>query len=150
IFGNGGSKLRGLEELQNVADQGFYASEDAQVALSVFYALERRYDKSLNLLDMLSAKYPRNYLFKLERANMLNKLNRPEESSRIYEELLKDESMNKIADMVHFQYGEALASQQRSAVAIEHFRTVISLPDANPGLVTRSHLRAGQLLDLMQ
>jgi tetratricopeptide (TPR) repeat protein len=150
VGGISGSRERGLEELQTVIDKGRYAGDDARVTLITLFAREKRYNDVLSQLNRLSEKYPRNYLFKLEKANVMVKLNKTEESNRIFEDLVKDESMKKAADLIHYQFGEALAGQKRYQEAIRHFQEVTNLQNANTELVTRSRLRSGQMLDLLQ
>lgn len=149
IGGFHGSRERGIEELRTAAERGRYANDDARVVLITFFAREKRYADALAVLDTLSAKYPRNYLFMLERAAAMARLGRHSESYAIFEQLLRDPSLQKVADMVHFQYADALASQKRNAEALAHFQAVGDMNGAAPELVTRSHLRAGQLLDML-
>ncbi|MEW6734309.1 MAG: hypothetical protein AB1489_23490, partial [Acidobacteriota bacterium] len=150
IGGIRGSRERGLEELRLVTERGIYANDDARVVLIALYAREKRYPEMLKLLETLSQKYPRNYVFKVERAATLVRLNRAEESYSIFEELLRDKTIAKVADFVHYQYGETLFGQGRHQDALNHFRAVIGLTDANEQLVTLAYLKAGQLHDLLQ
>jgi tetratricopeptide (TPR) repeat protein len=149
IGGVHGSRNRGLEELQAVSERGLYAKDDARVLLITLFAREKRYDDELKLLETLSAKYPRNYIFRIERAATLIKLDRSKESNQIFEELLKDKTAQTVADQAHFQYGEALLAQNQPAEALKHFQAISALENASTELVTRAHLRAGQILDLL-
>ncbi|MBL8149990.1 MAG: DUF3808 domain-containing protein [Blastocatellia bacterium] len=148
IGGFRGSKERGLQELEMVAEKGNFARDDAKVLLIALYNRESRYQDAVKLLETLSAKYPKNYLFKLEMASCLVKLDRAEESFKIFENVLSDESMKTIADLAGFQYAEALASQHRYIDAAKRFQKVIDQEGANSDLVTRAHLQAGQMFDL--
>jgi tetratricopeptide (TPR) repeat protein len=150
VGGISGSRDRGLEELQTVIEKGRYASDDARVTLITLFSREKRFDEVLKQLNSLSQKYPRNYLFKLETANVLVKLNKAEESNHIFEQLLKDEAMKQASDLIHYQYGEALAGQKRHQEAIKQFQAVANLTGANAELVTRSRLRSGHMFDLLQ
>jgi tetratricopeptide (TPR) repeat protein len=149
IGGFRGSKERGLQELNLVAQKGFYAQDDAKVLLLTLYNRENKNTEVLHLLETLSNKYPQNYLFKVERANTLVKLNRATESYQLFEELLKTKSAQKMQDLIHYQYGEAFSSQGRYADALNEFQKVKSLNASSSELVTRAHLRAGQILDLL-
>ncbi|MEW6364662.1 MAG: tetratricopeptide repeat protein [Acidobacteriota bacterium] len=142
-----GSKERGLQELHIAAERARYNSDDARVVLITFYARERREAEMLELLDALSARYPRNYVFKLERAGALARLGRSAESFKIYDQMLGEAAMKNVADLVHFQYGDALAAGGDFARANGHFRAVIEIAGANQDLVTRAHLRSAQMLD---
>lgn len=149
IFGFRGSRERGLGELNLVSKRGIYAADDAKVLLVALYAREKKYSEMLNLLDTLAAKYPQNYLFKVEKAVTLVKLNRAKESFQLFEELLKNKTAQKIADLVHYQYAEALTNQGDNSKALEHLQMVKTVNVASKELVTRAYLRAGQVLDLM-
>ncbi|MGA9307297.1 MAG: hypothetical protein WBW31_17975, partial [Candidatus Sulfotelmatobacter sp.] len=71
LVGLTGTKEKGLEYLREVADSNGENSVDAQVVLSVFLRREHRYDEARVLMHGLAARYPRNYLFLLEEANLL-------------------------------------------------------------------------------
>ncbi|MFY9224410.1 MAG: hypothetical protein WAQ98_17185 [Blastocatellia bacterium] len=149
IFGFRGSRERGLGELNLVSKRGIYAADDAKVLLVALYAREKKYSEMINLLDTLADKYPQNYLFKVEKAVTLVKLNRAKESFQLFEELLKNKTAQKIADLVHYQYAEALTNQGDNSKALEHLQMVKTVNVASKELVTRAYLRAGQVLDLM-
>ncbi len=59
-------------------------------------------------------------------------------------------SAQAVLDLVQFQYGDALAARGQYDSAAGRFRAVIALPGANSELVTRSHLRSAQMLDLLR
>ncbi|KAF0250150.1 MAG: hypothetical protein FD167_451 [bacterium] len=149
IGGIRGSKERGLEELNLVTEKGLYAQDDARVLLITLYGRENKNVEILNLLETLSNKYPQNYLFKIERANTLVKLNRATESYQLFEELLKDKNAQKTADLIHYQYAEAFANQGRNSDALREFQKIKNISGSSPELVTRAYLRAGQMLDLL-
>ena len=71
IGGIRGSKKRGLATLERVAREGQWARDDAKVLLIALFKREKRYTEALALARELAAKYPRNYLFKLEAADAL-------------------------------------------------------------------------------
>jgi len=66
-----GSKKRGLETLQRVAAEGKWARDVARVLLVDLYKREKRWDDAAKVARELVAKYPRNYLFKLQVADAL-------------------------------------------------------------------------------
>jgi hypothetical protein len=65
-----GSKRKGIEELQLVAQKGKFYGPFARVLLAVIYAREKRPDLSANLLAGLAAEYPQNPLIRQELARM--------------------------------------------------------------------------------
>lgn len=66
-----GSKKRGLEMLERVASQGKWARDVARVLLVDLYKREKRWEDAAEMARELATKYPRNYLFKLQRADAL-------------------------------------------------------------------------------
>ena len=66
-----GSKKRGLETLERVSVHGNWARDLARVLLVDLYKREKRWKDAVATARMLSEKYPRNYLFKLQMADAL-------------------------------------------------------------------------------
>ena len=102
-----GSKKRGLSELEQVAREGQWARDMARVFLIDLYKREKRWDDAIATTRDLSARYPRNYLFKLQLAEALaskilaarkNKTAKPDPSEErevfsIYDSLLHDKTL---------------------------------------------------------
>ncbi len=171
IGGMRGSKRRGIETLERVAREGTFAQDDAKTILIAVLKIEQRYTEALAFARELEAKYPRNFLFKLEIADALvsqAKLERQtnptsagereREAFAIFEALLS--SQNKAArnaslytaarslDQVHSAYGEALLASGHAARAAKEFQAAANIKDTGQGLATMAHLRAGQSLDV--
>jgi len=66
-----GSKKRGLQSLERVAVEGKWARDVAHVLLVDLYKREKRWNDAIKTARLLSEKYPRNYLFKLQIADAL-------------------------------------------------------------------------------
>jgi hypothetical protein len=147
LGGMRGNKQKGISELQTVVEKGTN-SDDASVLLLAIYQNEKRPNDALTVLQRLSAKYPRNYLLKLETAATLVELKRHEEAYAQFESMLKDESAAPVADLVRFKYAEALAAQKQFARAAEQFLAVPQLKTAQADLTTIALLRAAQVYDL--
>jgi len=150
LAGLKGSKKKGIEHLEMVIEQGKYASDDARVLLLGIYTKENQLDRALEIISQLSSKYPRNYLFGVERASMLYRMGRADEGARAFTELLKD---NRVAaqaiDMVNFQWAEALQAKRDYAEAVARYKEVQRWPKSNSGLVSFAHLYAGESLDAL-
>lgn len=145
-----GSKKKGIEHLEMVTEKGKYAADDARVVLIGIYSKEGRIERALEIISQLATKYPRNYLFGIERAGMLYNMNRADEGGRAFEGLLKDERIaGQAADLVNFQWGEALAAKGDYAKAVERYNEVARWQKADAGLVSMAHLHSGQALDAM-
>jgi Flp pilus assembly protein TadD len=150
LAGLAGSKKKGLEHLEMVVERGKYASDDARVVLIGLYSRERQTDRALETISHLSSKYPRNYLFSLERASMFYRAGKPDEGSRAFADLLKDPNVAQSAtDLINFYWGEALMAKGDFAPAVERYNEVKRWPKSEASLVSLSHLRAAQSLDAL-
>jgi tetratricopeptide (TPR) repeat protein len=147
FIGVRGNKDQGVRELRMAAEKGLYNQDDAAVMLLAVYQREGKPKEALPLLEKLSAKYPRNYLIRLEMASTLNRLGRASDACAIFDALLQDKSANA-EDLIRYQYGEALVVNREYQRAAEQFIAVTRAAGADPDLVTWAFLRAGQALDL--
>ena len=177
IGGIRGSKKRGLATLAKVAKEGKWAQDDARTLLIALLKRERRFGEALTYARELSAKYPRNYLFKLEVADALVSqaaVDRPTnpqaaqaaetEAFQIFEELLRGERAATPAtrrgaapasspgarqlDQIHFSYGQALSVANQPERAAREYLACAGVPGAEAGLATMARLRAAQAFDL--
>lgn len=166
VTGYRGSKKRGLAMLEQVAKEGRWAQDDAKTVLVLLYTREKRYADVLTLTRELSAKYPRNYLFRLETADALVSLanikrkekdgagavQAEKEAFATFDELLRDKNARDAAaralDLIHFKYGEVLMMAGQNDRAVKEFLTTTKIERAEPGLVTMAHLYAARAYDV--
>jgi tetratricopeptide (TPR) repeat protein len=144
-----GNRKRGLVEIRKAMDQARYTSDDARVVLIAIYQREKNYREALKLLEELTVKYPRNYLYSLERADVLVRMDRGCESYAAFDQVLNNESAQSIIDLIHYKYGEALFANGEFARAARQFIAVTETPKADSALVSLAHLGHGQSLDAM-
>ena len=139
VTGYRGSKKKGLMLLEQVAKEGEWRKDDAKTALVLLYTREKRFNDVLALTRELSAKYPRNYLFRLETADALvaiaaqrRRTNDPagavqaeKEAFATFDELLRDRNARDAAgralDLIHFKYGEVLLTAGQNERAAKEF-----------------------------
>lgn len=144
-----GSKKEGLAELEEVADKGHYAKDEAAVLLIMLYNREKRFDLALKMLERLTADYPGNSLFQLEMANTLGQMGKFREAIAQYEKMLANPAvMAYMPDLVHYRYGETLFDASSWEKAAEEFAAAAREQKAPEGLATIAHLKAGECLDL--
>lgn len=166
VAGARGSKKRGLAALERVAKEGRWSQDDAKSVLILLYTREKRYKEVLAIARELTAKYPRNYLYRLEAADALvaqagverksgntaDAVKAEQEAFTIFEELLTDRSVrdtvSRALDLVHFKYGEVLLTAGQGVRAAREFLAVTKIERAEPTLVTMSHLYAARSFDL--
>jgi len=166
ITGFRGSKKRGLAMLERVTREGTWQRDDAKTLLIVLYTREKRFSDALGHARELSAKYPRNYLFRLEVADALvsqaeverkNKnteaaVKAEREAFATFDDLLHDRSVrdtvSRALDLVHFKYGEVLMTAGEGERAAREFLAATRVERAEPALVTMAHLYAARAFDL--
>ncbi len=161
-----GSKKRGLALLEQVAKEGRWSRDDAKTVLILLYTREKRFAEVVGLTRELSAKYPRNYLLKLETADALVSLaevkrkekdlagavQAEKEAFATFDELLRDRNVRDSAarslDLIHFKYGEALLIAGYHDRAAKAFLAATKVERAEPGLITMAHLYAARSYDV--
>ncbi|HEY0380016.1 MAG TPA: hypothetical protein VGC87_24090 [Pyrinomonadaceae bacterium] len=162
MVGTRGSKKRGLATLQRVAAEGRWAKDDARALLIVLFKRERRYSDALAMASELGAKYPRNYLFKLEAADALVSMAVVErgagreaeakkaetEALAVFDALVRDRAAARSLDRIHFLYGEALVGAGQPDSAAKEFLAAAAVTGAEPGMATLAHLQAARAYDL--
>jgi hypothetical protein len=129
VGGIRGSKKRGLATLERVAREGKWAQDDAKTLLIALLKREKRFAEALTYARQLSAKYPRNYLYKLEVADALvsqatvERQMNPQaaaaserEAFQIFEELLRPERANVAAPPARRGQTAAQATAQPRAL----------------------------------
>ncbi len=117
LVGLSGTKEKGLEYLREVADSNGENSVDAKVVLSLFLRREHRYDEARVLMHELAGRYPRNYLFPLEEANLLRASGRLQEAAAGYRKVWQNGREGKYGNL-HYELaawglGELLAQPER-------------------------------------
>jgi tetratricopeptide (TPR) repeat protein len=166
MFGFHGSKKRGLATLERVAKEGTWVQSEAKTLLIVLYTREKRFAEAAAFARELAAKYPRNYLYRLEAADALvsqaalERQTNPtttttateNEAFATFDFLLKDKTVRdtstRFFDLIHFKYGEALMTAGQYERAAKEFLASADTPAAQPGLATMAHLYAARALDL--
>jgi len=166
VFGFRGSKKRGLATIERVAREGRWVRDDAKTLLILLYTREKRFADAAAAARELTAKYPRNYLYRLEAADALVSEAAMErkatngtvttgaenEAFATFESLLRDKNVRDTAgralDLIHFKYGEALMTAGQYDHAAKEFLASAETPGAQAGLATMAHLQAAHALDL--
>lgn len=147
-----GNKERGIKQLNSIIEHKAENADDARVMLIGIYQNENKPEEAIAILQDFTARYPSNFLFRLELASALSQQNRKGESIAAFEALIKEAGTNspaaKSMDLIRFQYAEALAKQQSFDQAAEQFIASSKEPNAEAGLATMALLRAGQIYDL--
>jgi tetratricopeptide (TPR) repeat protein len=165
VAGFRGSKKRGLATLERVTKEGHWIRDEARTLLIVLYTREKRYAEAAAYAKELAAKYPRNYLYRLEaadalvsqaalerQANHTTTTAAENEAFATFDSLLRDKAVRDTAarafDLIHFKYGEALMTAGHYDRAAKEFLAAAEVAGAQQGLATMAHLYAARALDL--
>ena len=154
LVGLNGTKEKGLEYLRQVADSSGENSVDAKVVLSLFLRREHRYDEARSIMHDLAGRYPRNYLFPLEEANLLRASGHAPEALDGYRKVWQNGREGKYG-MLHYEMaawglGELLRSQKDYSGAAAAYELVSEAPDPDPESLQKANLAAGEMYDLLQ
>lgn len=166
VFGHRGSKKRGMAAIERVMREGNWVKDDAKTLLIMLYKREKRFAEAATLARELAAKYPRNYIYRMETADALvsqaaleREANRTDaisaaetEAFATFETLLRDKTLRSVTanalDLIHFKYGEALMTSGLFDRAAKEFVAASDAPGAQQGLATMAHLYAARALDM--
>ncbi len=154
LVGLSGSKEKGLQYLREVAHSTSENSVDAGVVLALFLRREHDYNEAEGIMGGLSARYPRNYLFAVEDANLLRAENKTQEAAALYRKVWENGKEGKYDDL-HYEVaawglGELLRSQKDYAGAAAAYELVNERPNADPEILQKANLAAGEMYDLLK
>jgi hypothetical protein len=155
VIGLSGNKQKGIQYLYEAGAAGGETAIDSKIALSLFLRREQRYPEALKLVGGLCDDFPRNFLFRLEDANLLNAAGHGQEAIASFRKIIADDQSGIFAqgqtrmEMVHYGLAEALRGQRQFDDAAKEYDAVASSGRAAPDLRQRSQLGAGEMFDLM-
>ena len=153
IIGVTGDKKKGLEYLAEAGKAGGESSVDARVALALFLRREQRYAEALKLVESLVQEHPRNFLFALERANLMKDGGKGPAAIAAYRTLLDGCKEGQYPDphveLAQFGLGEALRGQNQYPEAILAYDAAGNASSHNHELRQRAFLAAGEVSDLL-
>jgi len=154
LVGLSGSKEKGLAYLREVAGGNVESSVDAKVVLALFLRREHRYDDARALMHELAARYPRNYLFPLEEANLLRSTGHAQEAAAGYRKIWQNGREGKYGNLHYevsaYALGELLRGQKDYANSAAAFEMVGEVSDPDPEVQQKANLAAGEMYDLLQ
>jgi hypothetical protein len=154
MVGLSGSKEKGFQFLYDVAKSNSESSVDAQIVLCLFLRREHRYEEALGIMRALAPAYPRNLLFVLEEGNLLRAAGKSQEAAAAYRRIWqagKDGHYPGLHyELAALSLGDLLRKQKDLSGAATAYDMVSEAPRADPELLQRSQLAAGEMYDLLQ
>jgi hypothetical protein len=153
LAGLSGSSEKGLAYLREVAKSNGENAVDAKVVLTLFLRREHQYDEALGYMNEMSGKYPKNYLFLTEVANLQRAAGRLPEAEAVYRKVWQNGREGKYGTL-HYELaawglGELLRSEKNLAGAAAAYQLVNEAPNPDPDILQKANLAAGQMYDLM-
>ena len=148
-----GSKAKGMEMLHDDFARGPMTSTEAGTVISLFLRRESKYQEAIGVVRTLKAKYPHDFLFCLEEANLRKDAGEGMAAVAAYESLLNDARKlgyfpSAHLELAYFGLGEALHGQRRFAESAKAYEQAAFAAGAGAELKRRSLVAAGKARDL--
>ncbi len=156
LAGLSGDKEKGLQYLNDAYRANGETSVDAGVALMVFLRRERRYGEALQITSALGPRFPRNYLFPLEEANLWRASGKDgeakseEEYRRVWQNGREGKYGNLHYEIAALGLGDLLRSEKKFEAAATAYELVSQVTAPDPELLQKANLGAGEMYDQLQ
>ena len=155
LAGFHGDKALGIRTLEEVAHKGRYNRVDAEVLLCVLYRREEQPRKALALLAELTKRYPRNYLFKFEQAQMYSGVGDKNAALATLDniaELKRAQSpgyANIAWEKIYYEKGNVQFWYNDLGAALENLKkATVSTKDLDLNTGVLAFMRQGQIYDM--
>lgn len=149
-----GSKATGMAMLEDAGRRGVITSLEARTAMALFLRREAKYQDAIEVVRGLENEYPRDFLFRLEEANLRKDAGEGMGAVDAYRRLLADNAKpgyfaSARAELAEFGLGDALRGQRHYDEAAQAYEQAAGTPGAGAELRVRSFLDAGECRDLL-
>jgi hypothetical protein len=154
ITGVTGNKEKGLDLLRQCAAQGTVNPVECRTSLALFLRHDARYAEALSVMHGLSQEYPRDYLFRLEEANLAKDKGDGPAAIATYKRVLADAAKpgyftDPRLQMAYFGLAETQRGQNMIADAAQNYVNAAAQPKCTDWVRKRAQLAAGQMFDLL-
>jgi tetratricopeptide (TPR) repeat protein len=153
LVGVTGNRQKGLDYLREVSRSHGTSSNDAALALSLFLRREQRYPEALELVSRISREYPRNFLLAIEYAHLLNAAGHGPQAIAQYRLVQEKGRAGKYStfqpETAAWGLGVSLRGQHEFEQAASAFEFVTTCSKADPLLIGRANVAAGEMYDTL-
>jgi tetratricopeptide (TPR) repeat protein len=130
------------------------ASVEARTALGLFLRREARYDEAIAVTRSLTEEYPRDFLFRLELANLTKDAGEGQAAIVEYQQLLEQARKPGFFPSAHlelawFGLADTLQGQKNYAEAAVAYNQATTEPTISLDLKSRCDLNSGKMYDLL-
>jgi hypothetical protein len=148
-----GSKSKGMEMLNDVANRGILSSVEARTVIALFLRREAKYKEAVQVVRILVNDHPHNYLFRLEEANLRKDAGEGMDAVQAYQEIVDNAArpgffVSARLELTYFGLGDALRGQRHYSDAAVAYERAASTSNVGTELKIRSLVAAGQCRDL--
>jgi len=154
VAGITGSKSKGIEDLRDAGAHGVISSVEARTALGLFLRREARYDEAIVVTRTLTEQYPRDFLFRLELANLTKDAGEGQAAIKQYEQLIEQAKRpgyfpSARLELAWFGLADTLQGQKNYAEAAAAYNQATIQPTISVDLKSRCDLNSGKMYDLL-
>jgi tetratricopeptide (TPR) repeat protein len=154
LVGLSGDKEKGLLYLNDAYHSNGETSVDAGIVLMVFLRREHRYGEALQIAGEIGPRFPRNYLLPLEEANLLRASGKNDEAEAQYRRVWQNGREGKYGSL-HYEIaaiglGDLLRTEKKYQAAAASYELVDEVAGADPELLQKANLGAGEMYDQLQ
>ena len=149
-----GSKSKGIQDLRDAGGRGVITSVEARTALGLFLRREAKYDEAIAVTRSLTDEYPRDFLFRLELANLTKDSGQGKAAIAQYQQLLAEARKPGFFPSAHpelawFGLADTLQGQKNYAEAAAAYNEATAQPTISKDLKSRCDLNSGKMYDLL-
>ena len=154
LVGLSGDKNKGIQYLYDDYRANGETSVDAGMVLLVFLRRDHRYNDALEIATALAPRFPRNYLLPLEQGNLLRASGKLDLAGEQYRRVWQNGREGKYGSL-HYELaalalGDLLRSQKKYSAAAAAYEQVGEVAGADPELLQKANLGAGEMYDQLQ
>lgn len=155
LAGYRGSEERGFEYLVLAAEKAMFVDNDARVLIMGFYVREKYYEYALQVALQLHKQYPENFLLHLNQAQILERMRERQRAVETYLEVVRfaEEGRKNYQKVPLGTFRYAVGTRLMELGAREQALPLFLRATEDPTTPEReralSHLRAGEILDVM-
>jgi tetratricopeptide (TPR) repeat protein len=154
VAGISGSKAKGIDDLRDAGARGVITSVEARTALGLFLRREAKYDEAIAVTRSLTEEFPRDFLFRLELANLTKDAGHGKAAIAEYQSLLEQAKKTGYFPSAHlelawFGLADTLQGQKDYAEAAAAYNLATTQPTISIDLKSRCDLNAGKMYDLL-
>jgi hypothetical protein len=153
IIGAHGNKVEGVEHMALASEKGRFNKNEAQLIEMVLFVRENRYPDALAIAKALDERYPRNFLFSLNMAQIYERAGQKDAAAAKFIQVLKRAetgapNYNKLPlQRFRFNCAVELMNLGKWTLAQEQFAKSIDDPRTEEREKALSHLHLGQMLE---